>query len=140
MVTRTKDPIRSTAFVADTHTLWWYLRSPELLSPDSSYIFSLAERGRVVIFVPAIVIAELYFLSVKLGEAVQPAELMDLLDSMPGVEMLQLGRLQLEQLNMFPEIRDIHDRLIAAEAASLNVPLVTKDAELLALPQIETIW
>ncbi len=140
MATRNQDPNKSTTFVADTHTLWWYLRSPELLSLDASSIFSLAERGRAIIFVPAIVIAELYFLSVKLGEAVPPAELMDLLDSMPGIEMVQLGRTQLERLDMFPEIRDIHDRLIAAEAAALNVPLVTKDAELLASSQVETIW
>ena len=140
MVTRNRDPNRSAIFVADTHALWWYLRSPELLSPDAPSIFSLVERGRAIIFVPAIVIAELYFLSLKLGEAVPPAEILNLLDSMPGIEMLQLGRTQLEQLDRFPEIRDIHDRLIAAEAASLNVPLLTKDAELLASAQIETIW
>ena len=140
MVTRNRDPNRSATFVADTHTLWWYLRSPELLSPDASSIFSLVERGRAIICVPAIVIAELYFLSVKLEDAVPPAEILSLLDSMPGIEMLQLGRTQLERLDMFPDIRDIHDRLIAAEAASLNVPLLTKDAELLASTQIETIW
>ena len=59
---------------------------------------------------------------------------------MPGIEVSQLGRSQLERLDMFPEIPDIHDRLIAAESAAFDVPLVTKDAILSASTLIETVW
>ena len=129
-----------TRFVTDTHALWWYLRSPELLSPASSAIFLLAETGNVTIVVPAIVLAELYFLSVKLRQPIPPKALLTLLDSMSGIEISQLGRAQVERLDIFPDITDIHDRLIAAESAAFDIPLITKDAVLSASPQIETIW
>ena len=40
----------------------------------------------------------------------------------------------------FPEIPEMHDRLIAAEAAALDAPVVTRDATLSASPQVEAVW
>ena len=54
-------------FVADTHALWWYFRSPERLSVAASAVFQLAETGNATVVVPAIVVAEFYYLSAKLG-------------------------------------------------------------------------
>ena len=34
----------------------------------------------------------------------------------------------------------MHDRLIAAEAAALDAPVVTRDETLTASVQIETVW
>ena len=135
-----KEPNSPTVFVVDTHALWWYLRSPEFLTPTASTIFRLAERGSAIIIVPMIVVAELYFLSVKLRQPLPPTQLLGILDSISGIEVSQLGRSQIERLDMFPEIPDIHDRLIAAESAAFDLPLVTKDDLLSASAQIETIW
>ena len=127
-------------FVVDTHALWWYLRSPERLSPAASAVFRLAETGNATIVVPAIAIAEFYFLSAKLKQPVAPSTLLDALASVSGIEVSELGRAQLERLDRFPDITEMHDRLIAAEAAVLGVPVVTRDATLLASPDLETIW
>ena len=127
-------------FVVDTHALWWYLRSPERLSPAASAVFRLAETGNATIVVPAIAVAELYYLSVKLGQAVSPSDLLYALAGVGGIELSDLGRTQLEWLEGFPEIPEMHDRLIAAEAASINAPLVTKDGMLLDSQQVETVW
>ena len=59
---------------------------------------------------------------------------------MNGIELSELGRGQLELLDRFLEIRDMHDRLIAADSMFLNAPLLTIDREIMALTQIETIW
>ena len=126
--------------VADTHALWWYLRSPERLTAAANAVFRLAETGNATIVVPAIAVAELYFLSVKLGQAVAPSRLLDLLTAADGIELSDLGQAQLERLNGFPEIPEMHDRLIAAEAAVLDAPVLTRDAILTASPQIGTIW
>lgn len=127
-------------FVVDTHVLWWYLRAPERLTAAVSAIFRLAETGNATIVVPAIVVAEFYFLSNKLGQPVPPAALLDALDAVGGVELSELGRAQLMKLDRFPEIPEMHDRLIAAEAASLDAPVVTRDAVLSISPQVETVW
>ena len=131
---------RPLRFVVDTHALWWYLRSPDRLTAAASAVFRLAETGNATIVVPAITVAEFYYLSVKLGHPVAPATLLDILTGVSGVELSDLGRAQLEILDLFPEIPEMHDRLIAAEAFALDAPVVTKDGALAALAQVETVW
>ena len=55
-------------FVVDTHVLWLYFWHPDRLSVAAQAVFRLAETDNAVIIVPAIVVAEIYFLSVKLGQ------------------------------------------------------------------------
>ena len=133
-------PGSTTRFVVDTHALWWYLRSPERLPAAAAAVFRLAETGNATIVVPAIVVAELYFLSVKLGRPFAPRRLLDALDSVGGIELSDLGRAQLEKLDLLPEIPEMHDRLIAAESMALDAPALTRDETLAAATQIETIW
>ena len=129
-----------TRFLIDTHALWWYLFNPDRLSPAAAAIFRLTETGNATIVVPAIVVSEFYFLSVKVGQTIPIADLFSLLEAVAGIRMSVLGRRQVERLADFPEISEIHDRLIAAESVVFGMPLVTKDAELLASPQVETVW
>ena len=74
-------------FVVDTHALWWYLRSPGRLKTAASAVFRLAETGNATIVVPAIAVAELYFLSVKLGRPFTPSRLLDTMASVSGIEL-----------------------------------------------------
>ena len=124
----------------DTHALWWYLRSPERLSAAASAVFRLAETGNATIIVPAIAVAEFYFLSVKLGQPFTPSDLLDALDEVSGIELSDLGKAQLAGLDLFPEIPEMHDRLIAAESVALDAPVVTRDEILADSPQVETVW
>jgi PIN domain nuclease of toxin-antitoxin system len=127
-------------FVVDTHALWWYLRSPERLSAAASAVFRLAEIGSATIVVPAIVIAEFYFLSVKLGQPLVPDKLLSALAEVDGIELSPLGRAQLARLDQFPEIPEMHDKLIAAESAALNAPVITRDGALIESSQVESVW
>ncbi len=132
--------VSRTRFVTDTHALWWYFRSPERLSAAASAVFQLAETGNAIVVVPAIVVAEFYYLSVKLGSPLEPSALLTTLDSVGGIELSELGRAQLERLDRFPEVPEMHDRLIAAEADVIGAPVVTRDEALAASTGISTIW
>ena len=132
--------VSRTRFITDTHALWWYFRSPERLSAAASAVFQLAETGNAVVVVPAIVVAEFYYLSVKLGNPLEPSALLTTLDSVGGIELSELGRAQLERLDRFPEVPEMHDRLIAAEADVIGAPVVTRDEALAASTGISTIW
>ena len=127
-------------FVVDTNTLWWYLKAPERLSPSADVIFRLAEAGRTVMVVPAIVVAELYYLSLKARDPLPPSELMELFDESGVFVVPDLSRTQLEMLDRLPEIPEMHDRLIAAEALALGAPVVTRDPVIAASPQVQSIW
>ena len=102
-------------FVVDTNALWWYISGSDRLSPAAAAVFELALIGRAVLIVPAIALAELYYVSVKMGRSYTPADLMNALESVRGIYLSDLGRTQLEMLDKLPEIPEMHDRLIAEQ-------------------------
>ncbi len=127
-------------YVADTHALWWYLGSSDRLSPAADAVFRLVETGNALLIVPAIVIAEIYFLSVKLGRPFPPADIYEVLDGVEGVVISPLDRRQLEALQDVQDVPQIHDRLIAAEAFVLDAPIITRDQVLAGSRHVATIW
>ena len=127
-------------YVVDTHALWWHLDSSERLSRTASDIFQKATSGEVTIVVPAIVVAELHYLSIKLGRRITPSEVIDAIRVARGFEFSDLGRAQLEKLDDLQEIPEMHDRLIAAESLVLDAPVITRDRAFSNSSQIETVW
>lgn len=127
-------------FVVDTHALWWYLFSSERLSTAAAVVFLRAATGEATIIIPAIVVAELYYLSIKLRDPVAPSELMDMVRTVRGMEFSDLGMAQLEKLDDLHEIPEMHDRLIDAESMVLDAPVITRDRAFSASPHIQTVW
>ncbi len=127
-------------YVADTHILYWFLREPNKLSPAAVAVFRLAASGNAVILVPAIVVAETYFFTMKRGHPLLPSELLDMIEDTEGLHFSPLGRPQLERLQDFDKISEMHDRLIAAESLLFDAPLVTKDRVLRSQTSLRTIW
>ena len=130
--------VSRTRFVADTHDLWWYFRSPERLSVAASTVFQLAETGNATV-------AEFHYLSVKRGSPREPSELPEALDSVSGIELSESAGAQPERLDRFPldrvpEVPEMHDRFIAAEADALGAPPVTRDEALAASDRVSTVW
>ena len=100
----------------------------------------MALAGEATIILPAIVVAEFYFLSIKFHEPFTPSELIDAVKDLTGFEFSDLGMAQLEKLDDLQEIPEMHDRLIAAESMILDAPLITRDSTLADSSQIETVW
>lgn len=131
---------RLPTYVLDTHTLWWYLKRPSQLSATARQILLQAEAANGRLIVPAIVVAELQHVTARANDPVTPVEFFSLLESRGWIEVSPLGRSQLEYLHRLPEIPEMHDRLIAAEAIIHAAPLLTRDRLITASPQVETIW
>ena len=130
----------ATLFVVDTNALWWHLKAPYHLTSAANEVFQSAEEGGVLVIVPAIVVAELSFLSVKAGEALSISTLLAVLASGGWAQFSPLGQAQLEYLDRLPDIPEMHDRLIAAESIINRAPLLTSDRVLRASAQVETVW
>ncbi len=130
--------------VADTHALIWYLYAmPELSADAKKYMDNVAASGGYA-FVPTISFVEIIYLAEKnrLGANVLPRinSAMLLPNSvLKPVELTHQITVSLPQISR-SIVPDMPDRIIAATALHLNLPLVTKDHKIQALQNIQTIW
>lgn len=130
--------------VADTHTLLWYINDTGHLSPSAEAAFEQAEQAGDLIYVPSIVVVELRYL-VEKGRDIDESDyqmIVSLLISQTSA--LTSAPLTLEVATLLSQIPrtivpDMPDRIIAATALALGLPLVTYDHKIRALANIVTI-
>lgn len=129
--------------VTDSHALIWYADGRwQKLGRQARRVFEQVTAGDGAIFVPTLVMVEL-------GEAARRGQV-----ALPegvsrwGERLFASGRFfpveltwaivkRSEELLAIPERGD---RLIAATAAELGYPLMTRDHEITAATGVETIW
>lgn len=130
--------------VTDTHALiWWITDARYRLGRRANAFFDRVDRGLAVACIPTVVLVEL-------DEAVHYGDL-SLSEPFPRlVERLELtpSRYQLVPLTPAIVLRahelfaipDRGDRLIAATAAELGYPLVTRDPAITAATAVDHVW
>lgn len=129
--------------VIDTHTLVWYLTSSVRLSPKALARIEATMAAGDPVYVPAISLIEVIYLVEKgrLPEetTTRLTERLDQADS--GLVIAPLDRSVAERLSAIPreEVPDMPDRIIAATASMLGLPLVTKDGRIRS-SAVETFW
>jgi PIN domain nuclease of toxin-antitoxin system len=127
-------------FSLDTHAVYWQIVDQSRLSPAALGVFMDGGLGRAVLIVSHVVIAELFYLFQKHRQsALYPAFIHRIeLSPMYRVEPIVLE--DLRQMASFSSVPEMHDRLIAIQAARLGAVLVTKDRSLQASPQVKWLW
>ncbi len=131
---------RLPVYVVDTHALFWFRRDASRLSPAADAVFRLASVGAATIIVPAIVVAELFYLTQKQGNPISPAVLLADIARSREFVFSELGEAQLENLEHLPGIPEMHDKLIMAEALVRQAPIITKDETLRRSGLAPVIW
>jgi PIN domain nuclease of toxin-antitoxin system len=132
------------SIVADTHTIIWYLRSPEKLSTNALTSLDNALNNGESIFISAISLVEMNYLVEKNRIPTSSLEqLLQLIDD-PLVNLVGIP-LDTQVAKAFTQIPreivpEMGDRIIAATSLYLNLPLVTKDHKIRNLSNIQTIW
>lgn len=127
-------------YVVDTHALYWYWNDPARLGVDANAAFRSMEARRAVGVVPLIVLAELHFLTAKLGGGVSVEELLRLVDRTPSLQLEALTRRHLIAFGQLSDIPEMHDRFIGAVALRHIAPVITRDRLLREHPVIRTVW
>ena len=127
-------------YIVDTHALFWFRSDPNRLSAAADAVFRLADGGGAAIIVPAIVVAELFYLTQKLGRAISTAAIIADIHQSREFVFSPLGQDQLEALERVEGVSEMHDRLIAAEALVHHAPIVSRDNVLRENPLVEVIW
>jgi len=130
------------AVVTDTHALIWYLFEPKRLSSVARTALLQAETSPGVIYVPAISVVEARYLVEKgtLTESIFKKLIDSLLDAdtAPTVVPLNLDiACALDGVSK-RAVPDMPDRIIAATALHLGLPLITRDRKIQA-SQIENL-
>ena len=114
------------SYVTDTQAPVKFMMGQKVINEQCHQAFLLADRGENTIIIPAIVLMEVLYLFEKNRIKIDLIQTEDLLKS----KNYQFEPLSLEVLKTATEISDIpelHDRLIAATARYLDIPIITND-------------
>lgn len=127
-------------YVVDAHALYWRFRRPDSLSLGAQAALTRVEDGGAQAIVPAIVIAEVYYLSRKLGQAFTPCDVLLVIDAIPGYVFSPLGRLQLQLLDQLTAVPEMHGRMIVADAMVHGATVITRDRIIQSCGLVPTVW
>lgn len=131
-------------FVTDTHAVIWYLSGSKRLSRKGRVIFQKAATGHNHIVIPSIVLVETIFLvqRARLDEEVVKTLLALTENPDDGIYIYPLNKAVVQALSHVgpAAIPELVDRIIAATALHLDLPLLTTDASIQASKLVKTIW
>lgn len=129
--------------VADTHAIIWYLYDDARLSTAARTWFSSAAAAGEQIALSTIVLAEMVYLIEKGRiDAAALSRLTAALD-MPDALLSEvpLHRDIIQEMMRVPrlDVPDLPDRIIAATALYLGVPIISRDRQIRAA-NLATVW
>ena len=131
-------------FVADTQCVLWYLARDRRLPKAARAAFDAAEDGRAQIVVPSIALVEAIFLVQRHRLPVHVLNQLLALPDMPDAN-IYVAPLDVAVARAVADfgpsaVPELADRIIAATARALNLPLLTTDPEIAAsgLVQVAT--
>lgn len=133
-----------TAVVADTHALIWYLCKPNKLSTEALNALDSATNLGELIYISTISLVEIIYLVEK--KRLSQEILNTIKNALNSNNFgLALSELDINVVDKLAEIKrdivpDMPDRIIAATALSLEIPLVSCDSKVRNLSVITVIW
>jgi PIN domain nuclease of toxin-antitoxin system len=130
-------------FVTDTHALVWHLFNPVRLGPKATAAFREVQQGQALLIVPLVVIAEMAMVVEKGRVSATMDQFQAVIAQMQSSTNYQINALTLSLVltaMQLTQIADIFDRLIVAEAQSLNAKLITVDSEITVADIVPVIW
>ena len=128
--------------VIDTHIAVWALTEPQMLSVDAKAALIAAEANGII-YVSSMTLIELVYLTEKGKVAPDILTLLrDALDDLTtAYRLYEINRTVADTVALIPRaiVPEMPDRIIAATALYLNLPLVTADHKIQA-SNVQTIW
>lgn len=129
----------STEYATDTMGLVLWIERRRL-GLQARAIFQAAEESSVVLYIPAIVFAEVLYLSERNRIKATLDDVADLLANFTSYREQPLTFEIIRATARLSDIPELHDPLIAGTALALAIPLITNDPQIQASSAVQTIW
>jgi predicted nucleic acid-binding protein len=126
-------------YVTDTVGLIVYFEKRRL-GKQAQQIFDSTENASTIVYVPAMVFAEILYLSEKKRISASLPDIILLLQNHPNFREYPMTQAVIESAEQITDIPELHDRLIAATAKYLNLELITTDPKITNSSFVTTIW
>jgi PIN domain nuclease of toxin-antitoxin system len=134
--------VETAAAVTDTHALLFHAAGGGRLGRKAAAHFAACERREALLYVPAVVIWECALLA-RAGRVNLRRSVRSFFEDLFSNPAYQPHELTAEQVLMGEELRvnrDPFDALICAAARDLELPLVTRDADIRSSGLLRVIW
>ncbi len=131
-------------YVTDTHAFVWHLQASSKLSQNARTIFREADAGANEIVVPSIVLVELIYLTER--KRIDTALVKRTFDTISSgsvnysIASLDVAIARALQDIDRDKIPEMPDRIIAATAKHLNLPVITRDSRISASALVTVVW
>jgi predicted nucleic acid-binding protein len=131
--------ILGSEYVTDTMALVLRIEQRKM-GMKARLLFQLADVGEIKIHIPALVFAEILYLSERKRIYATLQDVALLLETVPTYQQVPLTLDIIQSVSRIKDIPELHDRLIAGTALALNLPLITNDPVIQASSTGECIW
>ena len=125
-------------YAVDTQALVRFMEGKPASPSDIQGILEGADRGEYRIIIPVIVLMDILYLFEKHRITKSIFDIESLLSVSTNYRVAPLTLDILKTASTIVDVPELHDRLIAATAAHLNVPLLTNDPVLIASQSVVT--
>ena len=127
-------------YVADTHSLIWYMTEDRRLGNDAKRTFEKADKGEAIMVIPTIVLMEALFITRKHKVELKFKKVLEKIHDSWNYLIYPLDFAIVLKSQELETISDMHDRVIVATAKLLNAKVITKDSDIIGSKEIENIW
>jgi len=127
-------------FLLDTHALYWHLVGSSTLSAAAARVFSEAQKGDAVLVVHHVVLAEIFYILQKQKQSDLFTPLLADLETLPYFRVEPLVLEDLRQLPSYPEVAEMHDRLLVIAADRLQATMITRDQNIRKSSRVSCLW
>lgn len=127
-------------YVADSHSLVWYLTDDKKLGQKALNLFLKADNGEAIIIVPTIVLAEIIYICERKKANLEIKDVINKIKHSLNYLSYNLDIETLEKVISLKSLSELHDRIVVAIAKLLDATLITKDQQIIDSNFVKTIW
>ncbi|MBI4788556.1 MAG: PIN domain-containing protein [Chloroflexi bacterium] len=126
-------------YLADTVAIVRHLRSRRL-GHQAAQILREADAGQHLIYISAITLMEILYLSKRRRIDLPLSELVHRVTGSPNYTFVPVGVGIVLTAQEVDDVPELHDRILVATAEWLHVPLITSDGVLAKSTHVQTVW